>query len=259
MHSKKDTSADPSELKIGFLNFQSGANITRGYYQYFLKSWKLLFAHSQKPLPKLADFIQKENFDIFLLSEIDGGSRRTKNINQIKYLSENTHLAHHEFFPTYKVFSRINQGNAICSRWPIIKSRNIKLPGEGQSRYFAVSEITLPSKKTIRFCVTHLSLSASIRKEQTKVINRHIKYGRDPVILGGDFNFRKENEIELMAETAFNQIIVHPTFPSWRPKYFLDHFFASDHFEILNSDAIKRPKFSDHLLITANLKLKDND
>ena len=119
-----------TELKILFINFQSGMCMSEGYSQYFTKGWKYIFPHNSDSLSDVIEFIKKEKPDIVTFAEIDGASWRSKNIDQVKSISEQTNLKYNHFFLTRSVNNWINQGNAIISKYPVYAENQgtIQLP-----------------------------------------------------------------------------------------------------------------------------------
>lgn len=87
-------------------------------------------------------------------------------------------------------------GNAVLSRWPIVRSEVIELPrgGTDERRCLLFAEIDAPFGR-IPFFVTHLNWKfddGHVREEQVLVIARHVQAlsPREafPAILVGDFN-----------------------------------------------------------------------
>ena len=97
-------------IKVLAINIEAGVNNSKGYFGYLATIVKNFFPHSNEPLYTLAEYIKREIIDIAALTEIDGGSFRTKHISQLKILSNLTGLMNNSFNPTYRFGKIINQG-----------------------------------------------------------------------------------------------------------------------------------------------------
>jgi len=231
-------------INISTFNIQSGVGVTKGYWQYLTSFWKYFLPHSQKYIIKTADFIKSENVDIMTLTEIDGGSSRSQNINQLELLSNLTALNESAFFATYKWHRMLNQGNAILTKYPIIESKKYRLPGEGEPRYLGVALLRV-EKRDITVMVTHLSLNKQNRAIQIQYISDIVNNTMTPLILSGDFN-TDESELTILDSTGLERIVNCRTYPSWKPKIAKDFIFVTDHFTI-NKNYIPKINISDHL------------
>ncbi|MCU0642126.1 MAG: endonuclease/exonuclease/phosphatase family protein [archaeon] len=243
-----------STIKIGALNAQSGIETTKGSWQYLLTTHKYFLPHSSEAIRKISDFINSEDLDIITFSEIEGGSFRSKNINQLDLISKFTNLTKKVFFPTVRLSKLFNQGNALCSRYPIIKTENTRLPGMGEPRYLGKAIIEIDGAK-ITVLTTHLSLNQSTREEQIQYIANTVNKTNGPLILAGDFNIKDISELELIDKTRLRKTPFHKTYPSWNPQSPEDMIFFSPEFELIKSYPYSEEKFSDHLPIIAELKL----
>ena len=243
-------------LRIATCNLQTGIGTTRGYWQYLTTGWKYFLPHGSAPVEKAAVFLQEEAIDVAALCEAEGGSKRTKGVDQVALLSEHTSLRQHVFFPTLVTGARINQGNAVCAQLPLQQVENHALSGSGEPRF--LSEAALQFDGTpLRLFVTHLSLERKVRRPQIQDIMEIVNQGSMPTLLTGDFNISEEAELKLLLDSPLQQVNSRPTFPAWRPKKRLDHLFVSDHFTILDSWAFDRFLFSDHLPLVAEIQLRN--
>lgn len=200
---------------------------------------------------KCARFLREERIDIAALVEIDAGSSRTKGVNQVELLSRLAGFEHSVFFPALRVGSRINQGNALLSRYPIVGSENIGLPGMGEPRVLSEACVDMGGED-ITLLLTHLSLQQNLRGSQLKKIIEIVNGCTKPLILAGDFNVNHEDELAILNEGGLNHAISLPTYPSWRPRRNLDHVFVSD-LCIGDAYAYTKELFSDHLPIVADM------
>jgi len=106
-------SAEP--LRLLSFNIQVGIRTTR-YRQYVTNGWKYLLPHTDRMrnLGRIADLVS--GYDIVALQEVDAGSIRSNNVNQVKY------MAHQAQFPYW--YAQLNRdlgplaqhGNGLLSR-----------------------------------------------------------------------------------------------------------------------------------------------
>lgn len=237
-------------MKILLQNLQCGANLSGGYWHLALGSWKYFMPHSQEPIKKLSQYMKDEQIEAGLFTEADAGSFRTRNIDEIKIISEISGLQYNKFFLTASAGKIINQGNAIVSRYPIIDSKSYLLPGGSEKRYLCHSIIKVKNKK-INLFVTHLTLGFKDRQEQLKTINSIIKSVKGTRIFGGDLNIINEDELRHI--DSLRRISFLKTYPSWDPKKFLDNIFISDDIKRYELSTTKI-KMSDHLGLILEVK-----
>ncbi len=166
-------------------------------------------------LRKMADMINQTKPDIILLQEVDINSKKSGYIDQIQWLLDNTYFNYGVFAFTWKSpfvpsdgLGRINEGNAILSRWKILDGTRIKLPRredqDALTHYFYVqpcilrAKISLPQKDHFFVFNTHLSAFATddSKKKQIDVLMTELNNSNsrgDHFVLGGDFNLLPPN------------------------------------------------------------------
>ncbi|HIH31820.1 TPA: hypothetical protein HA235_03870 [Candidatus Woesearchaeota archaeon] len=242
------------EIRLLLLNFQQGA-FCKNNYDYFLIPFRMFpsifYEHSLKAIDLLSKYLIKQNIDIAFFTELDGESTRTIFKQQLERISESSNINNKIFFPTYKFGRYIDQGNGILSKFKIISSEHIKLPGNGQARFLSGMNLKIKNK-TIKAFITHLSLSRSDRKKQIDFIANHLQKEKYPIILSGDFN--TESIDELMPLNFLTDINKYKTYPSWNPKKAYDHIFMSKHFK-LKYISPANELFSDHVGLELELKI----
>ncbi len=235
-------------MKIAFLNVMSGMNISKEPWQYY-QHWKLFMPHSSDILSEVAK--EALDADILACAEIDGGSFRTRGVDQITLIAREGGFPYFHFFPTYKIGRFINQGNSIHSRIPLHAIENFLLPGKGEPRFISGTKVKTDAG-IINVYVTHLSLRARFRKLQIDELADFMNKIDGPVILFGDFNVASNIEFEILEKSKLTRAITAPTFPSWNPKDHLDCIFVTKHFSILRVWTVQK-RFSDHLMLRAEL------
>jgi endonuclease/exonuclease/phosphatase family metal-dependent hydrolase len=245
--------AEPVRLRIAVSNLQSGIGTTRGYWHYLLTGWKYFLPHDSGALDGAVRFLCSERIDIAALAEANGSARRSRGVDQVALIADRGSLPHHEFFPTHVVGTKVNQGNAVCSRFPVRPVANHRLFGIGEPRFLSEAEIDIHGTP-IRILATHLALDLGQRAKQIHEIVAIVRERHGfPTILAGDFNVSREEEIELFAETQLQMATSAATYPSWKPSRRLDYLFFSGEFTILESHAWSATRFSDHLPLVAEV------
>lgn len=242
-------------IRVAVCNLQSGIGTTRGYWHYLTTGWKYWLPHSSQPIELAADFLRQETVDMAMLCEVEAGSRRSRMVDQLSMLAGRAGLAGHHFFPTFVLGRRVNQGNAVCARWPLGRVRNHPLPGHGEPRFLSEAELLVGGTRCSIF-VTHLSLERLLRASQIRHIAEHIGHDDRPTLLAGDFNVSEEAELALLDSSVLQRVTAAPTFPAWGPKRALQHLFFSRHFELLSTYAFNQFRFSDHLPLVVDLELQ---
>lgn len=108
-------------------------------------------------LEGLAEKIKQVNPDILLLQEVDLESKRTAYVDQVQWLLDHTDMNYGAFASMHQAqfipsdgLGRIDQGNAILSRWKISEAERIQLPLRGDqsalTQYFWVRRNILKAK-----------------------------------------------------------------------------------------------------------------
>ena len=215
----------------------------------------------------MIEFLKSYKPDILALIEIDGGGRRSKKRNEPEYFAEKLNLPSMVHSIKYKLtglFSRLPvlkfQENAVLSKKPLhdVKYHLLK---HGTKKLVIQAKLDL--EKPITLLVVHLALFKKTRIKQFNELIGIIDEIEGPIILMGDFNTFKEEELNfILSRTklvdAYNQ---HPpkrikyTEPSWKPKYRLDNVLVTpdvfiDNYEIIDAH------FSDHLPVLVDFHLK---
>lgn len=206
--------------------------------------------------------------DILFLQEIKGqhppkhASHHPKG-SQLEYLAD--HLWPHHAYGRNAIYDHGDHGNAILSRFPIIKWHNIDIstnPLEQRGLLHAIIDIGDETGSVHLLC-SHLNLRERGRKKQLKKITAYIQHAipkASRVILAGDFNDWRQNATgHLHAGTrlkdAYHTLNGHyaRTFPSFYPLLRLDRIYMRG-FTPLHVDVLQQAPWrslSDHLPIHA--------
>lgn len=217
-------------------------------------------------IQRIAEALVASRADVVLLQEVWG--YHGKRVFQLERLSREVWW--HRAFGRNVVFDNGYQGNAILSRFPIVKSKNIDISVEGvEPRGCLTAEIAVPpTGRRVAVLSQHLGLSEAEREAQ---INRLIDFlpreiERDwPLVMGGDFNDWR-GRVSAVLERKLGIVDAHwtltkkhaRTYPSICPFIALDRIYARN--LIVRSTRVHREArfrgLSDHLPFEAEFELQ---
>lgn len=142
---------------------------------------------------RVAEVIRHHDADLVLLQEVDRGVPRSRRDWLDHLLAEACDYPYHTWAQAH-VLTEGSYGNAVLSRWPIVKRRVVDLRVNWRKRRNCLyTKIRSPrGGKNLHVFNWHLGLSAQERNEQVKkVLHSQAVRGKtthDPVLLGGDTN-----------------------------------------------------------------------
>lgn len=164
-----------------------------------------------------------------------------------------------------------DHGNAILSRFPIVRHENIDIsihPLEQRGILHAVLEVP-GLEHELHVCCTHLNLLHAHRKRQVAALNARVLEAvpeECPLVIGGDFNdWRTWATGELRRAIGVHEVHVSVhgrharTYPGWRPLLSLDRIYVRG-LPILDARVLEGAAWralSDHLGLHATLGLAD--
>ncbi len=154
-------------------------------------------------LEKLAARINAIDPDIIFLQEVDVESKRTQYSDQAQWLLNHTDLNYGVYASMWQAqvipsdgLGRMDNGNAILSKWPITDAERIQLPLRGDidalTKYFYLrrnvikARIEIPGTNNVYAVGIHSSAFATDDTKQ-KQINKYIEILDDIVSSGGVF------------------------------------------------------------------------
>ena len=238
-------------MKLLTWNIQA-AIATARYSDYLTRAHRQVFHTASKTstLETIAETIRAA--DMVCLQEVDLGGRRAGfrcQANAIAEQSGHDHLVIQE----NRVIRGISRhGNAILSRYPLSKVKDLKLPGRVPGRGCLIATVNAETRFDVA-CV-HLSLGKKDQAMQLEFLARHLPRNGRWVVMG-DFNCGVhgsaiEGFLERM-RARFDQPAL-PTYPSWRPQRSYDHILVGRAMTL--SHYQPGPEIcSDHLNVTAKL------
>lgn len=260
-------------MRLVTYNVEYCDGINRGWkYLDLLKYVKI----ANKTMIKISNYVKDLNPDILGLIEIDSGSIRSRkksgseffaNNLEMGYWIEKTKYARKSF---YKVLNLIpivrKQSNAILSKYKLYDTQYYFL-SKGAKRLVIHTKVRVAAGNKnveLHLFAVHLSLRRKTREIQLRELGQIVAACPSPKIVFGDFNvfkgireldeFIKESDMSL----ANNGSSVNKTFPSWKPKYYLDHIFVSSEIDIKNYEVLQDANFSDHLPVLIDFEIRQS-
>lgn len=244
------TAAKPVRIRVLCYNIHHGEGVDR-----------------KLDLKRIAKVIQSVKPDVVALQECDSKTKRTGEVDQPAALARLTGMKV-VFGPNLK-FQGGRYGNAVLSKWPIVKHKNTHLPSHnnGEQRGVLVCELKPKSLKTpLLFLCTHLDHRKpdAERVASAKTINKLIANRSDfPAILAGDLNATRDSKtLKTFAKqwTIANEKEL-PTIPVEKPKKQIDFilFRPANRWKTVEVRVLDEAVASDHRAIFAVLELKAAD
>ncbi len=229
------------------------------------------FYHPKKKinLPLVASVIKKFDPDIVSLNEVRGKAASggaEDYTDQTEELMLLTGMNGY-FAPAINIKGKGLYGNAILTKYPILKSVDIPVPSP-MDRYYNIhryeDRCLLKAKlsvdgRTVTVLSCHMGLNDDERVNAVVTICSELEKIRTPVILMGDFNMAPTNTVldpikarlhdtskGFACENLFS-------FPTDNPTVKIDYIFASNSFKVTSAE-IPGISSSDHLPLTARLE-----
>jgi endonuclease/exonuclease/phosphatase family metal-dependent hydrolase len=215
-------------------------------------------------LGRIARVINDAHPDLVALQEVDSGTKRTAGVDQPRRLAELTKL---EFvFGDNISYEGGRYGNAVLSRFPIVRHKNHPLPShyKGEQRGVLEVEARLPNgRPPLVFYATHFDYRGNYdgeRMESARLVNQLVAQRPDATaILAGDLNATPESKPLTELATAWGRDPrLSPTYPAASPASQIDHvlFRPADRWRVVESRVINEAVASDHRPLLVVLELR---
>ena len=213
-------------------------------------------------VPRIAQVILSVEPDLVALQEVDKNTTRTGKVNQDIELAHLTKM--NSVFGSNITFQGGQYGNAILSKFPIIKNKNFLLPNvdSGEQRGLLRSQIQISNKENVLFFSTHLDhrRSDTERLASAEAINQIISLNnKSPAILAGDFNDVPESPTlkELGKLWLRTNKKILKTIPASKPSRQIDYIFVQpkERWKIIESQILDEDIASDHRAIFSIIEL----
>ncbi len=209
----------------------------------------------------MADTIKECGADIVGLNEIRGKGTDSEYDNQTAILSELSGIEYYYFAKAIEIGNKNPYGNAILSKYPIVRAETIPVPDPnpktGTEYYETRCLLKAKLEGGITVIVIHFGLNLD---EQINAVNTVIEnLENEKCILMGDFNVTPEDDVlkpirERMKDAAdfFEKPLL--SFPSDNPDRKIDYIFVSPDVEVITAD-IPEIIASDHRPHTATVNI----
>jgi len=228
-------------------NIAYGTGGPNGSSHRVLTSHRYIKTHDRH-FEKIINFIKEANADIIGLVEIDTGSYRTDQMNQVKKIAK--HLNH------FHVCDVKYGKNSLLRRIPYLRSQSnaiLTALENGDSKFHfmpcGMKKLVIESKiNNVSFFLVHLALTKKVRQIQLRYLEKLIPKDQH-VIVAGDFNTMQgcselDNFMQKCGLRNANSEN-HATYPAWDAQKELDYILCSENIEI-NAFEVPKVKFSDH-------------
>jgi len=211
-------------------------------------------------LERIATLIRRVDPDLVAIQEVDSVTTRTGRVDQASELGRLTGLD--PVFGSFMPYREGAYGMAVLSRWPIARSRNLRLPDGEEPRTALSIVVTLPaSGGELRFVGIHLYATEEERTAQADRLEELLADSRVPTILAGDFNSTPQSAV--LAKLGRRWRVVekgedHLTFPAWDPEREIDYILLrpTDGFRVLGQRLLDEPVASDHRPVVVDLVVR---
>ena len=213
---------------------------------------------------QIAAEIQAVQPDLVSLNEVDSHTLRTR-VDEPAYLAEATGL--HVVYGPNLIYDGGLFGNAILTRYPVVESHNLRLPGTfGLEPRGLLTAIVIVDGRRVAFSSTHLTEGSDRRKSrllQALTVARALHSKAAPTILAGDLNSDCTDDSawilrgHLLDAQEEGGTGLGDTFPEANPSSRFDYIFYDDHFAVVpGSTRVQTSDSSDHRSVFTKLTLR---
>lgn len=214
-------------------------------------------------LDRIARVISAAQPDLVALQEVDRRASRSKSVDQPAELQRLTGLTA-VFGPNIPLQGG-DYGNAVLSRWPVIRSENHRLPNvdAGEQRGVLEVHVEVPGARTpVVVWATHLDHrpNDAERRASAQVIEARIRQQPDAAaLLVGDLNdVPASPTLKLLGPmwTRSNRDIL-PTIPVGKPTRQIDYvlYRPATRWRVIDTQVLDEAVASDHRPLLAVLEL----
>ena len=212
---------------------------------------------------QIAAEIEAVQPDLVSLNEVDNHTLRTR-VDEPAYLAEATGL--HVVYGPNLIDDDGLFGNAILTRYPVVESHNLRLPGTfGLEPRGLLTAIVIVDGRRVAFSSTHLTEGNDGRQSrlrQALAVARALHPIAAPTILAGDLNSDPTDVPErilrghLLDAQEEGGTGLGDTFPQANPSSRFDSIFYDDNFAVVpGSTQVQTSDSSDHLSVFTKLTL----
>jgi len=244
-----------TRLRLLSYNIQAGISSAR-YRHYLTHAWKhvLPYADRRANLDRIAGGLG--DYDVVGLQEVDAGSLRTGFINQTEYLAWRAGFPYWYHQTNRRVGKVTGHSNGLLSRLVPREIVDYKLPGLRGRGVLLVS--FGQGAATLSVFIMHLALGKRARLRQMAFLGELLADHPCAVVMG-DLNCRPRSlEMRRLRRRSGLRPVADdlPTFPSWRPRWNIDHILVTPDIEVQRS-FIPGWLYSDHLPIATEVVIPE--
>lgn len=221
-------------------------------------------------LERVASIIKTTRADLVLLQEVDRGTRRSGNVDQLAILMRLTQL--HGAFGKSLDYQGGDYGIAVLSRWPITAQETVSLPVQPQQTRaggsyeprIALYVVTATPNGALGVMNTHIDPSAEdvYRRQEVAHVISAAKRLR-PLLVGGDFNDTPGSAVyktlrEAGLHDPWRECGEGPelTYPAIAPVKRIDYLFLNGDAARCTSAKVLDSTASDHRAVLLNLAMR---
>jgi endonuclease/exonuclease/phosphatase family metal-dependent hydrolase len=212
---------------------------------------------------QIAAEIEAVQPDLVSLNEVDSHTLRTR-VDEPAYLAKATGL--HVVYGPNLIYDGGPFGNAILTRYPVVESHNLRLPGTfGLEPRGLLTAVVIVDGRRVAFSSTHLTEGSGGRQSrllQALAVARALHSMAAPTILAGDLNSdstdvpRRILRGHLLDAQEEGGTGLGDTFPEANPSSRFDYIFYDDHFAVVpGSTRVQTSNSSDHRSVFTKLTL----
>jgi endonuclease/exonuclease/phosphatase family metal-dependent hydrolase len=212
---------------------------------------------------EIAAEIESVHPDLVSLNEVDSDTRRTR-VDEPAYLAGATGL--HAVYGPNLIYDGGPFGNAILTRYPVIESRNLRLPvSAGLEPRGLLTAIVRVDGRRVAFSSTHLSDGSDGRQSRTLqavAVARALHSTGAPTIVAGDLNavptdlpvrILRRHLLDAQDEGGTGP---GDTIPQADPSSRFDYILYDHHFAVApGSTRVRASASSDHRSVVTTLTL----
>lgn len=215
-------------------------------------------------LERIAKVIRSANPDLVALQEVDSKTARTEQVDQPERLAELTGMdvAFGDNIP----FQGGRYGNAVLTRFPIVRHTNHRLPSfyDGEQRGVLEVEIQLPGlDRPLHFLATHFDYRGASKERlaSARQLGAWASERPDaPAILAGDLNAEPDSPTlrflkEHWQATAPEDLY---TFPAGKPSKQIDYILVRPpaRWRLITTTVLDEATASDHRAVMAVVEIR---
>jgi endonuclease/exonuclease/phosphatase family metal-dependent hydrolase len=239
-------------LKLLTYNIQTGVG-TASSNNHVSNLWQQIKPHKGRHvnLKKVATMLSE--YDVVALQELDMGSVRSRQVDQLQYLCEHGGFDYGYCQITRNAGKLAQFAKGILSKTALQKVEQHKLPGL-PGRGILMAE--MGDKQPVLLINVHLALGPLARTRQLHYIKKLV-HEREHVIVMGDFNATPHwlMHHSPLSETSLQPAnMTTPTYPAWRPTKKFDTIFTTPGIKVVHSEILEC-NYSDHLPVAVEIVL----